>query len=342
VQFLTANVNGVGLENDGNNTESPMSALRFAVRKTRETLQIYWELVRIIVPVTIVTEVMSRTGLIEAASPALAPIMGLFGLPPELGLAWLTGMLVGIWGAIPMIFTLVPAASMSVADITVFSALLLFAHALPIEQKIIQKAGPGFALTTLIRFAGGVLYAIMLHHLLAATGWLSEALDPVWIPVAASADWIGFLTGLAEALIFMLVILMALAWGLEVLKLSGLMALLMKILAPLLRLAGIEDEAGQFTAVGLFLGISYGGGLLIREARSGGVSPRQVFISCVFMGFAHSIIEDTLIVMALGADVIGVLAGRIVFAIAATALIACFVRSVPDENFFGWVFRRAD
>lgn len=319
-----------------------MPALKFAIHKTRDTLQIYWELVRIIVPVTIVTEVMSRTGLIAAASPALAPVMGLFGLPPELGLAWLTGMLVGIWGAIPMIFTLVPAASMNVADITVFSALLLFAHGLPIEQKIIQKAGPGFAATTLIRVAGGILYAMMLHHLLDATGWLSETLDPAWIPVAGSADWAGFLAGLMEALIFMLVILMALAWGLEILKRSGLMALLMKILAPSLRLAGIEGAARQFTAVGLFLGISYGGGLLIREARSGDVSPRQVFISCVFMGFAHSIVEDTLLVMALGADVIGVLAGRIVFAIAATAVIASLVRSVPDENFFGWVFRRAD
>lgn len=313
--------------------------LRFAMRKSQETLQIYWELVRIIVPVTIVTEVMSRAGLIEAVSPALAPVMGLFGLPPELGLAWLTGMLVGVWGAIPMIFTLVPAASMSVADITVFSALLLFAHGLPIEQKIIRKAGPGLAITTLIRVAGGILYAMMLHQLLAATGWLSETLDPAWIPVAASADWVGFLIGLVEALFFMLVILMALAWGLEILKLSGLMALLMKILAPSLRLAGIEGEAGQFTTVGLFLGISYGGGLLIREARSGEVSPRQIFISCVFMGFAHSIIEDTLIVVALGADVIGVLAGRIVFAIAATALIACLVRSIPDKDFFGWCFR---
>lgn len=319
-----------------------MTALRFAVRKTQQTLQIYWELVRIILPVTIATELMSRSGLIEAASPALAPVMGLFGLPPELGLAWLTGMLVGIWGAIPMIFTLTPATTISVADITVFSALLLFAHALPIEQKIIQKAGPGFIVTTLLRVAGGMLYAMMLHHLFAATGWLSEMADPAWIPVAGSTDWAGFLTALMEALVFMLVILVALAWGLEILKLSGLMAQLMKILAPSLRLAGIEGAAGQFTSVGLFLGISYGGGLLIREARSGNISPRQVFISCVFMGFAHSVIEDTLIVMALGADAIGVLAGRIIFAIAATALVACLVRSIPDENFFGWIFRRPD
>lgn len=319
-----------------------MPAFRFAVHKTRETLQIYWELVRIMVPVTIVTEVMSRTGLIDFAALALAPVMELFGLPPELGLAWLTGMLVGIWGAIAMIFTLVPAESMSVADITVFSSLVLIAHGLPIEQKIIQKAGPGFAITTMIRIAGAVVYAMILHNLFAATGWHAETLNPAWIPVAASTDWVGFFTGLMEALIYMLAILLALAWGLEMLKLIGLMALLMKLLAPALRLAGIRGETGQFTAVGLFLGISYGGGLLIREARSGNLSPRQVFISCIFMGFAHSIVEDTLLVMALGADVLGVLVGRLVFAIAATALIAHLIRLIPDETFFLWVFRRGN
>ncbi|MBP8939927.1 MAG: nucleoside recognition protein, partial [Agrobacterium sp.] len=117
-------------------------------QKTRETLDIYWVLVRITVPIAILTELLSRMGAIEAVAPAFAPVMNLVGLPPELGLAWLTAMLVGIWGAVPLIFTLVPASSLSVADITVFSALILFAHGLPIEQKIIEKAGPGMLVTT--------------------------------------------------------------------------------------------------------------------------------------------------------------------------------------------------
>lgn len=316
-----------------------MPFLMAAWQKTQPTLQVYWVLVRITVPIAIATELLSRMGAIEAITPAFAPVMGLVGLPPELGLAWLTGMLVGIWGAVPLLFTLVPLSSLSVADVTVFSSLILFAHALPIEQKIIQHAGPGMIATTVLRMAGGLLYAFLLHHVLAATGWLSAPVDPTWIPISATPDWIEYLRGLGETLVWMFVILVALSWGLEVLKVTGILGLMMKALSPVLRLAGIRGEAEHLTAVGLFLGISYGAGLLIREAQSGRASPRQIFLSCVFMGFAHSVIEDTLIVIALGADVYGVLVGRVVFAIAATAVIAAVLRRLSDQTFFAQMFR---
>ncbi|MEN9063235.1 nucleoside recognition domain-containing protein [Ponticoccus litoralis] len=319
-----------------------MSFLSTVLHKTRETLGLYYVLARITIPVTIAAELLSRMGVIEAVAPAFAPVMSLVGLPPELGLAWLTGMVVGIWGAVPLVSALVPVSSLSTADITVFSALLLFAHALPIEQKIVQKAGPGMTATTLLRVAGGLLYAYLLHRVLAATGWLAAPAEPLWIPMNAPDDWAAFFIGLTETMISMLVILVGLTWALDLLKYTGVLDLLMWVLAPVLRLAGVRREAGHLTAVGLFLGISYGGGLLIREARSGAVSPRQVFVSCVFMGFAHSVIEDTMIVLALGADIGGVLIGRIAFALAATAAIAALVRAMSDETFFSWCFWKAE
>lgn len=316
-----------------------MPVIAAMLSKTKETLDVYWILVRIMVPVALATEALSRLGVIEALAPAFGPVMNLVGLPPELGLAWLTGLLVGMWGAVPIIFTLVPVAELTTADITVFSGLLLIAHALPVEQKIIQKAGPGMILTSLLRVAGGLVYAFILHHVLALTGWLSEPVKPAWIPMNSAEGWSDVLLGLLDTMFWMFVILLSLSWALAFLRWLGLLDLMVSLMAPLLHLAGVKREAGHLAAVGLFLGISYGGGLLIREARSGAVSPRQVFITCVFMGFAHSIIEDTLLVMALGADPMGVLFGRLAFAVAVTALIAYVTRVVSDVKFFRWAFR---
>lgn len=315
--------------------------------KSRQALQIYWVLARIMIPITILTELLSRMGLIEAMAPTFSPIMGFIGLPPKLGLAWLTAMMVGLWGAIPLIFALVPVSSLSIADVTVFSALILFAHGLPIEQKIIQKAGPGAIITTTLRLLGGLIYAFCLHQLFEMTGWLSAQVDPTWIPMETTSDqitnltsdWSQFFYGLAETMLWMLIILVALFYVLEILKATGLLGLMMNALMPVLRLAGIKGEAGHLTAIGLFLGISYGAGLLIHEAKSGAISARQIFISCVFMGFAHSVIEDTILVIALGADIYSVLVGRVIFAIAATAAIGALMRYLPDKVFFAHMFR---
>ena len=300
--------------------------------KAVDVATIWWELVRIILPVAIVTEIMMRAGVIGAIAPAFRPLMDFYGLPAELAFALLAGLLMGIWNAALLLFVLVPAGDLSVADVTVFSALILFAHALPIEQQIIRRAGPGLILTTALRLAGGLSYAAMLHALLRATGWLAKPVAPAWMPLAEDTGWAGFLIGLAQAMAMMFVILSVLMLLMAMLRRLGLMALLQRGLAPVLRLAGIRGEAVPLTVIGLLLGISYGGGLLIHEARAGRIPPRQVLLACVFMGFAHSIIEDTLIVMALGADGGAVLAGRIVFAMAVTAALAAVLNRLPDRR----------
>lgn len=301
-------------------------------RKTLETLTVYRELVVIMVPIAVATQALAEFGVIRAVSPWLAPAMQLFGLPPELALAWLTGLLVGMWGGVVVLFTLVPTMALSSADITVFSSLLLMAHAIPVEQRIVARAGPNFWATSILRISGAIIFAALLHQIFAATGWLSQPMAPVWMPAASEAGWVSFFYGLAKTLVVMLGVLLALTWVMELLRAVGVLDALYKALAPLFRLVGLRQEALPFTTVGLLLGISYGSGLMLAEVRRQPIEPRQIFLASIFMGFAHSLIEDTLVVVALGADLTTVLFGRLVFAIMATAAVAFVLDKLPDAS----------
>nr|WP_255720467.1 nucleoside recognition domain-containing protein [Acuticoccus kalidii] len=296
-------------------------------------------MVRIIIPIAVLARALTEVGAIEAVAPYLSGLMGTFGLPPELAIAWLTGLLVGIWAGVTVVFTVLPPGALTEADMTVFAALILFAHALPVEQRIIQKAGPGIIATTAIRLVGGMLFALILHRIFVATGWLATPIEPIWLPDGEPAGWFAFVVGLGQTLLSMFVILFALTFAIEGLKHVGAMAYVDRALSPLFRLIGIGREAASFTTIGMLLGVAFGGGLLIREARRGNIPPRQIFLSCVFMGLAHGIIEDTIVVVAAGADLVSVLFGRIVFAGVATALIGLSLAATSDATFYRRLFR---
>ena len=310
-----------------------------AKRILRDTLITYWALVKTIVPMMILTRIAVDLGLVKALAPSLAPVMNLLGLPAELGLAWLTGVLVGIWPGAVALFAVMPAGELTSAQVTVYLGLLLVAHGLPVEQRIIQAAGPGFVATTLLRLVGGFLYAWLLHLVFSATGWLDTPVAPHWVPANASPDLAAYVAGAVEGLAWMFVILLALLIGMRILEAFNLFTRLSDLLAPTLRLCGIGKEAAPVTMVGLLLGITYGGGLIRREAELGRVGPRDLFLACALMGFAHSLIEDTALCLALGGDAASLVAGRILFAIVAVALLARLVKAMPDRDFGRYLFR---
>ena len=94
------------------------------------------------------------------------------------------------------------------------------------------------------------------------------------------------------------------------------------LLSPLLLLLGLSKQASNITIIGITLGLSFGGGLLIKEAESGKLSPKDIFISMALLALCHSLIEDTLLIMLLGAHISGVLWGRLAFSLVFVALMS--------------------
>ena len=72
-------------------------------------------------------------------------------------------------------------------------------------------------------------------------------------------------------------------------------------------------------------------GLLVREAQTGHIAPKDAFYCMVLLGLCHSIVEDTLFVLTLGPSLTGILVARLIFALLIVALLVRLTPLLPES-----------
>jgi len=316
------------------------SAYHGLSRSFRDAVTIFWELFRIIIPIAIATRVLEQLGLIDKLGDLLAPLMHLVGLPGELGLVWATAMVINIYTALMVFASLAPGLGLTVAQVTIICTMILVAHALPVELRIAQKVGTRFRAMLLLRGGGAFLLGWLLHACYRLTGTLQQPSQALWDPPAAGPTWGSWALSQLQSMLVIFTIIFALVVVLEVLKKIGITALMTRLLEPVLTVLGMSREVAPLTIIGMTLGLSYGGGLLIREAEAGQLGQKDIFISLALMGLCHSVIEDTLVMLVFGAHLSGILWGRVLFALVATFLLARLLKVIPRTFFERYLVRR--
>ncbi len=291
------------------------------------------ELFKIIVPISILTRLLQQWGVVDQLGVLLGPVMNLVGLPGEIGLVWATAMVTNLYAGMVVFASLAPGLELSVAQVTVLTTMMLVAHGLPVELRIAQKAGTRFRTQALIRVGGALLLGGMLNLGYRWSGTLQEKNNALWNPPPVDPTWLGWMLGELRNLVLIVLIIFVLMAFLRILKKIGLIDLLTRLLEPLLTLLGIGRQAAPLTIVGITLGLSYGGGLIIREAQSGHLSKQDVFCSIALMGLCHSLIEDSLLMIVLGGHVSGVFWGRLIFSLAVVFLLSRLLRVLPKTFF---------
>jgi len=283
-------------------------------------------LVKIMLPVMLLVRLGDLSGLTDALGRGLAPVMALIDLPPEAGLIWAVTLLTSLYGGFGAFVSLQGDMALTVAEVSVLASLMLFAHALPVEQAIVRRAGASFLATSALRVGVGFAYAAIVAWITRVTGTLSPVVALDWMPAGLSTpDWASWALATGQSLLTMLTIIVALFLLLDVLKALGVIAWSTRALNPLLRLLGIPPSLAPLTSIGLLLGLSYGGGLIIQETMTTRYDKRDLFLALSCLSLCHSLIEDTALMLAIGADVWIVLVGRIVATVVVIAALARLV-----------------
>lgn len=299
----------------------------------KEILAITYNLFKIMIPIIIIVKIIQELGGIKYIGMVLEPIMELVGLPASMGLVWATTMISNIYAGM-IIFINTSQGDLSVAQVTILASMMLLAHALPIEVRIAQKAGVRVLFTLVLRIGGALLLGFILHQIYTAGDYLSQTNVPLWKPPQVTDDsLLTWTINQVKMLFQVFIIIGVLVAFLRLLKFSGIERLFAFILKPFLKILGLTEKTTSITIVGITLGLTYGGGLLINEANKGELSKMDVFGSISLLAVGHSLIEDTLLLILLGAHLSGILYARILFSIILIAIIIHIVKRLNQTSF---------
>ncbi|MEM5527592.1 hypothetical protein WN093_02060 [Gammaproteobacteria bacterium AS21] len=292
----------------------------FFTELARDIFNVTFTLFKVMIPILIVIKVLEEFGAIILLSEFIAPLMQSVGLPSSMGLVWATTLLTNIYGGLIVLVSL--DTQLSVAQASVLGSMMLLAHSLPIEAAIAKKAGVSLWITLLVRIGGSLVLAWLLHNIYQSSGVLAQPAQILWTPdTQYDPSYMAWALDQLVNLVMVFVVIAVLLFSLKILKLLGIEKLMAVVLRPFLRLLNIGDEAINLTIIGITLGLSFGGGLLINEARKGHIKARDIFTAIMLLNLLHSLIEDTLLILLIGADFNTIFWGRLVFSLVVVALI---------------------
>jgi hypothetical protein len=279
----------------------------------QRSLSTFWKILRIMAPIMILMRLAETYGVIAWISPILRPAMQLLNLPPEAAIVCLTSILTGLYGAIATMPVLI-GLDLTAAQVTSICAILLIAHAIPVEQAIVRKAGGSFWGTTFLRLFAACLAAFLIDAASKATGYLAhpQSLDHFSEFAQADAGHLEWAVSSLKGMALLLAILTGLLIMMDVFNRFGVTAAINRLLAPLMRLSGLDGSVASITTAGILLGLAYGGGLIIAQGSDPAISRQAKYYALCWLSLCHGLIEDVALMVAVGGDFWVLFAGRLV------------------------------
>jgi hypothetical protein len=307
------------------------SVIKNLLKETYNTSSI---LFKIMIPVSIIVKILKDTGMIVYISNFFYPLMKFVGLPSEMGLVWATGIISNLYGGLLAYFALSSQFHLTIAQVTVLSTMMLIAHNFSIEIPVARRTGVRIVFMFFTRLISALVLGFILNKIFITFNLFQTNPVLTWHPKNTNDNslysWI--LSELKNyGMIFLMIL--SLIFVLKILKKTGIINLITKGLQPILKLLGIGKEAIPITIIGLTFGLAYGGALIINESKNNNIPKRDIFYAMVFMGICHSIIEDTIVMLSMGANLSGILVARFLFTLVVVRIIVIITQKLNNNIF---------
>ena len=284
------------------------------------------KIARITFPLYVCVDLLkTATPAVDALGRLFAPAMSWFGLPGTAAFSFVAAGLLNIYAGLAIIVPL----GLDPFQVTQCGLMMGLAHNLLLEGGVLGSTGTRGTLLTLIRVLLAVLAGLALNGA-RLLGWLSlgggAAGGPQAAAGAASRALVPFPEAAGNALLGavklsgkLVLIVVPLVAAFEVLRHLSVFRKAGRAVDPAMRGMGLSADSAVPLFTGIFLGIAYGAGIIIRVAQEKGLPKRDLFLMGLFLATCHAVVEDTLVFGAIGGSMPAILAIRTALAFALTA-----------------------
>jgi len=271
-------------------------------------------LLKFIIPISLGMMFLQQLGVLAFISRKIGPAFHLVGLSGEAALPFLAGALLNVYSGLAAVAQL----DFTGRELTILCMMILISHNLPIEATVQHKSGSSGWRLVLLRLAMSAAGALVLHLLMppdavAPAGGHAAAGDAALSWAAALHKWFVETAWVTLKIALFASGVMVLQQFLEEFR---VMPVFSRILAPPLALLGLPGNTVFLWVVANTLGLAYGAGVLLEETRSGRLSKRDIEIVNRSIAVCHSLLEDTLLCVAVGASAFWITLPRIALAAA--------------------------
>jgi Fe2+ transport system protein B len=283
-------------------------------------------MLKIIVPISFLTVLLEYSGWIHNIDFIIKPAMNLLNLPPMAAVPLIVGMLTGIYGGIASMVVL-PLTS---NEMTLIAIFLLISHNL-IQEGIIQgQSGLNPFKATLFRLTASSVSVIIVTKFLGSEPArlvgknLSAAVQqPLFVMMKS---WFMATLYLSLKIFIIIMIIMIL---LEVMKIFNIIHHIVKLLNPLLKTMGLNQQVGLLWLTAIAFGLAYGGAVIVEEAKEKHIKKEDLEKLHLSIGINHSMIEDPALFLSLGLSAFWLWVPRLILAIVAVRLLDIYYKLKP-------------
>lgn len=285
-----------------------LTSSKSALPKSVKTV---WWLLKLILPISFMVSLMQYLGVIAIIANYLTPLFSVVGLPGESAIVFISSMFLSLYAPIAIMATL----ALDLREVTIMALMCLISHNLFVETAVQKKTGSSAIIMFSLRLFCSFLAAYVLNKLLPSNIGINSVSEKLIVFTSFGQMLLAWIQSTGWLIVKITLIVTGLLLLQNNLKEFKIIDYISKPFAPVMKIMGLSPNTSFLWFIGQIVGLTYGSVIMIEEVERGDISAADADLLNYHIAINHSLLEDTLLFVAIGVPAVWITFPRILLAI---------------------------